>query len=99
MPVTSRASRIAHRLASVADSVNDQNVIPNRRVELRADPLGVLGRQHRGDAAELVHPARATAAVVGAGECPAIAPVSPSAKSTYSWPSTSVIRLPCAVSR
>jgi hypothetical protein len=33
---------------------------------------------------------RVTAATTGAGECPAIAPVSPRQKSTYSWPSMSV---------
>ena len=35
--------------------------------------------------------------MVAAGEWPAMAPVSPRAKSMYSFPSTSVIRLPRAV--
>ena len=38
----------------------------------------------------------ATARTVGSGEWPGIEPVSPSAKSMYSWPSTSVIRAPRA---
>ena len=45
-----RASRIAQRFASVADSVNDHSGMPNRRVELGAHPLGVRRRQHRRDA-------------------------------------------------
>ena len=36
----------------------------------------------------------AVAFAVDAGEWPAIAPVSPSAKSMYSWPSTSTMRAP-----
>ena len=39
---------------------------------------------------------RATARTVGSGECPGIEPVSPSAKSTYSLPSTSTTRAPRA---
>ena len=38
----------------------------------------------------------ATARTVGSGEWPVIAAVSPRQKSTYSWPSTSVKRAPCA---
>jgi hypothetical protein len=40
-----------------------------------------------------------TASTVAWGECPDIEPVSPSATSTYSLPSTSVTRAPCASAR
>ncbi len=79
--MASRASRTAQRLASVAERVKLHSGIPNRRVSSSpthcASSLGSI----------VVTPPsspirRATAAVVGAGECPAIAPVSPRAKST-----------------
>ena len=63
--------------------------------QLLADPDRVLGRQHHRDAAAA--PGGPSPRPSSAGECPAIAPVSPSAKSTYSWPSTSTIRAPSAV--
>jgi hypothetical protein len=40
---------------------------------------------------------RATAACTAAGECPAMAPVSPRQKSMNSWPSRSVSLAPAAV--
>ena len=47
-----------------------------------------------------VSPARPEiAAIVGSGEWPAIAPVSPRQKSAYSLPSTSVTRAPRASAR
>ncbi len=75
----SRQRRIANRLASVAVSVNCQWRGPKRRVSSApsgpASSLGsivVIPRAIRADAA----------ATVGAGEWPAIAPVSPRQKST-----------------
>ncbi|MEI2641076.1 MAG: hypothetical protein V9G10_01750 [Candidatus Nanopelagicales bacterium] len=78
--------------------LNDHSGRPNRRVRSAAthsaSSLGII----------VVIPPRSpilrwTAFTVACGECPAMEPVSPSAKSTYSWPSTSVIRFPCALSR
>ena len=87
--------RSTKRFASVAVSANCQNGNPKRR---RSSPathvessVGII----------VVTPPsspirRATARTVAAGEWPGIEPVSPSAKSAYSWPSTSVMRAPCA---
>ena len=81
MPVASRARRTAQRLASVAESVKLHSGIPKRRVSSApthwASAVGSI----------VVMPPRspirrATASTVARGECPAIAPVSPSAKST-----------------
>ena len=81
--MTIRASRSAQRLASVAVRLNDQSGIPKRRdrsaATHSASRLGII---------VVMPPSRPmrswTAATVAAGEWPAIDPVSPSAKSTYS---------------
>ena len=96
--VTSRASRMAHRFASVAVSVNDHSGRPN----LRASSAPTHSAPSVGSI--VVTPPRspirwATASTVARGLWPAIAPVSPIAKSTYSRPSTSTTRLPQARSR
>ena len=87
--------RRTKRLASVAVSANCQYGRPKRRRSSSATQIessvGII----------VVTPPsspmrRATARTVGSGECPGIEPVSPSAKSTYSWPSTSVMRAPRA---
>ena len=91
--VTCRASRIAKRFASVAVSANCQCVDAEATGQLLAHPQRVLARQHRRD------PAAACSAIarsVGSGAWPDIAPVSPRQKSTYSRPSTSTKRAPCA---
>ena len=89
---------MAHRLASVAVSEKLQRSSPNRRVSSApthsASSVGSI----------VVMPPWVAmrccmAATVASGECPAIAPVSPSAKSTYSKPSMSQTRLPRARSR
>ena len=96
--MTSRAIRIAHRFASVAESVKDHRGSPKRRASSApthsASAVGSI----------VVIPPRSriravTASTVAPGLCPAIAPVSPIARSTYSWPSTSTTRLPRARSR
>ena len=91
--MTWRASRIAQRLASVAVSVNDHWGGPKRRASSwptqAASSVGIIA----------VMPLalwRVIASTVAGGEWPAMAPVSPSAKSTYSWPSRSVTRAPRA---
>ena len=58
------------------------------------DPGGVLARQHRRDARRAWS---ASASATSGSAWPAIAPVSPRQKSTYSMPSTSVNRAPVAV--
>ena len=82
-PVTMRPRRRAQRFASVAVRLRDHSGMPKRRVSSApthsASRLGII----------VVMPPSApmrsvTAATVGAGECPAIAAVSPKAKSTYS---------------
>jgi hypothetical protein len=86
---------MAQRLASLAVNVNDQRDTPNRRSSSAptqaALSVGIIAVRP---------PCSCTrdwiAATTGCGECPAIAPVSPSAKSTYSCPSMSVTRLPRA---
>ena len=95
-PVTRRTRRSSQRLASVADSVKDHWSSEKRRASSApthsASSLGsiVVTPPRR--------PARsASAATRGSGECPAIAPVSPRAKSASSWPSRSVIEAPRAL--
>src|SRR5919198_189022 len=92
-PVIARARRMAQRLASVAVSVNDHCGTPKRRASSlptqAAFSVGIIA----------VMPPRSsirarTAATTSGGEWPAIAPVSPSEKSTYSCPSMSVSREP-----
>ena len=74
-----RASRSAHRLASDADSANCHDPTPNRRVSSSptqaASSVGSMWVMPR-------RTWRSTAAIVGAGPWPAIAPVSPRQKST-----------------
>ena len=89
---------MAQRLASVAVSVNDHCGRPKRRCSSAptqaASSVGIIA---------VIPPCswvrRTIASIVAGGEWPAIAPVSPSAKSTYSWPSRSVTRAPRAWSR
>ena len=86
--------RIIQRLASVAVSENCQYGMPKRRASSEptqaASSVGSI----------VVMPAiSAIARIVGAGEWPAIAPVSPTQKSAYSLPSTSTIVAPSARSR
>ena len=74
-----RASRIEKRLASVAVIVNCQSGSPNRRVS--SSPAAIASSV----GSMWVIPRRiwrSTAAIVGAGPWPAIAPVSPRQKST-----------------
>ena len=91
--VICRASRIANRFASVAVSANCQRGSPKRRASSSAtssaSSLGSMRVIPRAACS-------ATARTVGSGEWPAIAPVSPRQKSTYSIPSTSRKRAPCA---
>ncbi len=86
---------MAQRLASVAVSEKLHNGTPKRRASSAptqdASSVGII----------TVAPPRtakrsATASAVACGECPAMAPVSPRQRSTYSWPSTSVTRAPRA---
>ena len=96
--MTWRARRIAQRLASVAVSVNDHTGGPKRRARSAptqaASNVGIIA---------VIPPSSGTrrtiASTVGSGEWPAIAPVSPSAKSMYSQSSMSVTRAPRARSR
>jgi hypothetical protein len=91
-----RASLIAHRFASVAVSVNDHSGSPNRR----ASSAPTHSASAVGSIVVIPWASRSvTASTVARGLCPAIAPVSPIAKSTYSRPSTSTTRLPRARSR
>ena len=91
-----RASRIAHRLASVADRVKLQRVGPNRRVSSApTHAASWVGSMVTGPPSSPY--SRATASRTGPGECPAIAPVSPRQKSMNSLPSMSVSRAPRAV--
>ncbi len=78
---------MTNRFASVAVRVNCQYRSPNRRRSsspaMAASSVGsmwVIPRRIW----------RSTARMVASGPCPAMAPVSPRQKSTYSWPSTSV---------
>jgi hypothetical protein len=91
-----RAMRMAQRFASVAVSVNDHCDGPKRRASSSptqaASSVGIIAVMP--EAAR-----RATASATAGGEWPAMAPVSPSAKSMYSWPSRSVTRAPRAWSR
>nr|BFE72960.1 hypothetical protein GCM10020092_062610 [Actinoplanes digitatis] len=97
-PVTARSSRIAQRLASVAVSAKLHCGTPNRR--LSSAPTAAASAVGSMVLAPPSSPRRrVTAATTGAGECPAIAAVSPRQKSMYSCPSTSVSRAPRAVSR
>ncbi len=90
------ASRIAHRLASVAVSVKLQYAAPKRLVSSAATQAA-----SRVGSMVVAPPSspylRATAACTGTGECPAIAPVSPRQKSMNSRPSMSVSLAPDAV--
>jgi len=78
--VTRRARRSAQRLASVAVSENDQRGRPNR-------PASSPATHAASSVGSIVvipptsSSCRRTAATVAGGEWPAIAPVSPSAKS------------------
>ena len=93
-----RAMRSAQRFASVALRLYDHSGSPNRRdssaATHSASALGII---------VVIPPSTpmrcVTASTVAAGECPAIAPVSPSAKSMYSLPSTSSMRFPWARAR
>ncbi|GIF74931.1 hypothetical protein Asi02nite_44490 [Asanoa siamensis] len=79
--MTARSSRIAQRLASVAVSVKLQRGTPNRR----ASSAPTQAASSDGSMVARPPPAASrsvTAATTGAGECPAIAAVSPSEKST-----------------
>jgi hypothetical protein len=92
-PVTARAIRIANRLASVAVRANCQYGRPKR--------LAISSPTHSASSlgSMSVIPRAACPAIartVGSGEWPVIAPVSPRQKSTYSWPSASRKRAPCA---
>src|ERR1700737_1250134 len=85
--------RMAKRLASVAGRVNCHWGRPKRRViSCPAQTASSVGSMK-------VTPRRVcsvTAWTVGAGACPAIAPVSPRQKSTYVCPSISTTRAPSA---
>ncbi len=81
-------------MASVAVSENCQNGTPKRRASSwptqAASSVGSI----------VVMPARSRIArIVGSGEWPAIAPVSPRQKSAYSLPSTSSTLAPWASAR
>ena len=71
--MTIRASRSAHRLASVALSANDHRGTPEPRASSAPTQRGVLGGQHRGQTALDSGPAHRSPPTVGAGEWPAIA--------------------------
>ena len=92
-PVSVRAIRSTHRLASVAVSANCQASSPNRRTSSlpthAASSVGIIPVVPR-------RIWRSTARAVGSGAWPAIAPVSPRQKSTNVWPSTSVMEAPRA---
>ena len=83
----------AKRFASVAVSANCQNGRPKRRASSSptqaASSVGSIAVEPRAAWA-------AIAGTTGSGACPAIAPVSPRQRSTYSWPSTSTTRAPFA---
>jgi hypothetical protein len=85
-------------LASVAVSANDQRATPNRRASSApasaASSVGIITDSPPRPAAR-----RSIARSTGVGEWPAMAAVSPSEKSAYSSPSTSVTRAPDARSR
>ena len=88
-----RQIRSAARLASVAVRVNIQCWTPKRRVS--SSPT--QAESSVGSIVVIPLPAwRATASATTGGEWPGIAPVSPRQRSTYVWPSTSVIRAPLA---
>jgi hypothetical protein len=94
-PVSARTSRIAQRLASVAVSEKLHRASPKRRVSSSptqaASAVGsIVVKPPRSEIC------RVTASTTGCGEWPVIAPVSPSARSRYSWPSTSQTRAPRA---
>ena len=94
--MTARQIRIAKRFASVALSVNCQSGSPKRR----ASSSPAQAASSVGSIAVIPAAARsATARTTGAGACPAIAPVSPRQRSTYSCPSTSTTRAPFASAR
>jgi hypothetical protein len=82
-------------LASVAVSAKLQYGRPNRRASssptTAASSVGSMVLAPPRPASR-----RVTASTTAAGEWPAIAPVSPRQKSTYSWPSMSVTRAPRA---
>src|SRR3954470_20016950 len=78
-PVTARHSRSAHRFASVAVSAKLHCGTVKRRASsaptTAASSVGIITVAPPSSAKRV-----ATAATVGAGECPAIAPVSPEAE-------------------
>ena len=80
-PVTRRASRIAQRFASVAVSVKDHCGTPKRPASsaatVSASSVGIIVVMPPSSAMRCC-----TARTVGPGEWPAMAPVSPRAKST-----------------
>ncbi len=83
--------RIIQRFASVAVSANCQYGTPKRRAS------SALTHAASSVGSIVVMPSIcAMALIVGSGEWPAIAPVSPRQKSAYSWPSTSTIVAPRA---
>jgi hypothetical protein len=92
--VTCRHILIIQRFASVAVSENCQYGTPKRRASSApTQAASAVGSM-------VVMPSiAAMARIVGSGECPAIAPVSPTQKSAYSLPSTSTTVAPCARSR
>ena len=77
----------------MAVSANCQNGSPKRRASSSptqaASSVGSIAVEPRAAWA-------ATACTTGSGAWPAIAPVSPRQRSTYSWPSTSTTRAPFA---
>ena len=91
-PARDLAERPQHPAVGVGGGERELPVgaAPKRRASSRAHPGRVLGGKHHGDAGLLAR----TAPMVGSGEWPAIAPVSPRQKSAYSWPSTSTTRAP-----
>ncbi len=90
-----RASRIAHRLASVAVSVKLQCCTPKRRDSSAATQAASwVGSMVVAPPASPYR--RVRAAWTATGEWPAIAPVSPRQKSMNSLPSMSISRAPDA---
>jgi hypothetical protein len=87
--------RSEKRFASVAERVNCHALRPNRRWSSSpaqmASSVGSMWVMPR-------RSWRSTAATVGSGPWPAIAPVSPRQKSMYSWPSTHENHAPLASS-
>ena len=91
-----RAIRTTNRFASVAESVNCQSRRPKRRCI--SSPTSAASGV--GSIAVIPLATRSwTAATVGGGEWPVIAPVSPRQRSAYTLPSTSVTSAPEADSK